>query len=150
MKPRATLSAGDLEVTIARDLAANYRIPRPVVHCPSHVVPRVGAKLDCTTRLDGQALEVTVTVTAAHDRARLQPTSAVVPKKLAEEHLAASLAQPLGPGVRVVCPGPALLVVKPGGTFSCAAHAGTTVRQVVVTVTDLSGGMRYQVLADAG
>lgn len=146
VKPLAMLSASALEASIARDLAANYHIPRPLVHCPSHVPARVGTKLTCTTELDGQSLDVTVTVTASHGRARLAPTSAIVAKGAVEAQLAATLAPKLGQGVQVFCLGPALLVVKPGHSFACTADTAGIQRQLVVTVTGLSGMLSYRVL----
>jgi len=140
------VSTGALEASIARDLAANYHIPRPLVHCPSHVPDRTGTKLTCTTELDGQSLDITVSVTSSHGRARLAPTSAIVGKGAVEDQLADQLAGKLGHGVQVFCVGPALLVVKPGHSFGCAADTSGIQRQLVVTVTNLSGMLRYRVL----
>lgn len=135
-----------MEGSIAKDLASSYDISRPLVRCPSHVPDRVGTVVTCTTELDGQALSVTVNVTAAHGRAHLTPTSAIVAKGKAESQLAASLAPKLGAAVQVFCPGPALLVVQAGHSFRCTVDTGGKQRQLVVTVTNISGGLRYRML----
>lgn len=146
VKPHTTISARSLEDTIAKDLMANYNIPQPLVRCPASVPARIGARLSCSTELDGQTLVVKVDITGAHGLARLQPGSAVLTKGTAEAQLAASLAAKLGKGVEVFCTGPALLVVSPRHNFNCQADSAGVRRQIVVTVTDLSGMLSYRVL----
>lgn len=150
VKPRDTLSASALEGDIGRDLAHTYGIPAPLVHCPSHVPAKKGARARCTTELDGQSVEITVLVTSPHGGAELRPTSAVVAKGKAESQLGASLGRRGLVGAEVFCAGPALLVVKPGHSFTCSADAAGVQRQLVVTVTDLSGMLSYRVLPYKG
>ncbi len=48
--------------------------------------------------------------------------------------------------VAVSCSAPALLVASPGRTFGCRAEVGGVQRQVLVTVTSVTGTLRTRLL----
>lgn len=146
IKARDTLSAASVEAKIAAQLVKSYDVAAPSVHCPVSVPAQVGSKFTCTTTLDGQVLTVAGTVTGARGRLMVHPTSAIVVTSAAQAEIAKSLRTTFGQPVTVSCAAPALLVTSVGHSFGCAADVGNIRRQLVVTVTDLAGALRYRVL----
>jgi hypothetical protein len=146
LQATSSLSAKSLETMVARELATNYHMRPPAVHCPAGIPDKIGSKFACRARIDGQPLTLAGTVTGTHGAVMLHPTSAVVTISVARQKLAASLAKTFGRPVTVVCSAPPLLVAKAGGVFRCTAQVAGIRRQLVVTVTDLEGHLRYRVL----
>jgi hypothetical protein len=147
IKARDTLSAASVEAKIAAQLARNYAVPSPKVDCPLSVPARVGSKFRCTTKLDGQVLALAGTVTGPHGRLVVRPTSTIIVVSAAEAQIAKSLTRTFKAAVTdVSCGARALLVTSPGRTFACAAVIAGTHRQVVVTVTNLTGAVALRVL----
>jgi hypothetical protein len=147
IKARDTLSATSVEAKIAAQLTRNYAVPSPKVECPVSVPARVGSRFSCTTRLDGQVLVLAGTVTGAHGRLVVRPTSTIIVVSAAEAQIAKSLARTFKVAVTdASCGTRALLVTSPGRTFGCAAVIAGTHRQVVVRVTNLAGAVALRVL----
>ena len=146
LQATSSLSARSLETLVARILATSFDIRPPAVRCPEGIPDKIGSKFTCRASIDGQPLELAGTVTGNHGAVRLQPTRAVVAVNVARQRLATSLAKTFGHPVTVACSAPTLLVAKVGGVFRCTAEVAGIERQLVVTVTDLQGHLRYRVL----
>jgi hypothetical protein len=144
--PRSTLSAASVEAKIAAELSSTYHIAPPEVHCPRSVPAAEGTRFTCTAILDGQPLLVVGTVTGPHGRFEVHATSAVVVKPEAEAEISRHLSGRVGKPVPVTCAVPELLVASPGHMFGCTADIAGVERQVAVTVVNLAGELRYQVL----
>jgi hypothetical protein len=77
----------------------------------------------------------------------VRPTSTIIVVSAAEAQIAKSLTRTFKAAVTdVSCGARALLVTSPGRTFACAAVIAGTHRQVVVTVTNLTGAVALRVL----
>jgi Domain of unknown function (DUF4333) len=146
LSTRSTLSAASVEAKISTQLARTYRIARPEVHCPKSVPATPGTRFTCTATLDGQPLRVVGTVTDHRGQFEVHATSAVVVMSAAEAEISRDLSTRVGRPVSVSCPPPELLVARPGHTFRCTADIASVERQVAVTVENLAGDLRYQVL----
>ena len=146
VKARDTISARSMAAEIAAQLSRTYNITRPPVRCPSTVPAQVGSEFTCTATLDGQHLGVNAKVTSTAGRVDVRLTRAVIVTRAAEAEIGRDMAKASGLGVTVSCPVPALLVAPTGHVFTCAARVGTVEREVAVTVTSLSGALRYRVL----
>ncbi|MGH9106106.1 MAG: DUF4333 domain-containing protein [Acidimicrobiales bacterium] len=146
IKARDTISAQGVESSISSQLAKNYHVHRSPVHCPPRVPAKVGTTFTCRATLDGQVLRVHGRVTDGNGQVELKPASAVVVTSSAVTKIAHGLEGKFNEPVSVACPVPALVVAPVGHVFRCVAHVGTVVRQVVVTVADMAGRLRYRVL----
>jgi hypothetical protein len=146
LSPRRSLSTASVEAEIGAQLASTYHIAPPEVHCPKSIPATPGTRSTCTASLDGQPLQVVATVTGAHGHFEVHATSAVIVKSAAETEISQNLSNRVGQPVSVSCPIPALLVADPGHTFRCTAEIAGVERQVAVTVENLGGDLRYQVL----
>jgi hypothetical protein len=136
---------------IGASLAARYGGPAPHVSCPAKVPAKLGQRFNCTTALDGQPLEVTVTVTTTSGDIRPALDAAVVVVADADKTLAAGVGRQLGELATVSCDsGHRLLVEVPGQSFTCTAHVGTTNRALHVKVTDTSGRVTYTLAPPVG
>jgi Domain of unknown function (DUF4333) len=154
LSPRRTLSTASVEAKIGAQLASVYHIIPPEVHCPKSVPATPGTRFTCAATLDGQPLQVVATVTGTHGHFEVHATSAVVVKSAAEAEISQNLSHRVGRPVSVSCPVLELLVADPGHTFRCTAEIAGVPRQVAVTVENLAGDLRYEVLpyksADVG
>lgn len=146
VKARDLLSAASLDAKISAQLAKSYGVPPPHVHCPSAVPAVVGSRFSCTTELDDQPLTVSAEVSGPRGSVAVRPATAVVVVAQAQARIRRDLARTAGMTVAVSCSAPALLVAYAGRTFGCTADVGGTERQVLVTVTSVTGTLRIRLL----
>jgi Domain of unknown function (DUF4333) len=146
LSTHSTLSAGSVEAKISDQLARDYHITAPEVHCPRSVPATPGTRFTCTATLDRQPLRVVGTVTDRRGQFEVHATRAVVVMPAAEREITENLSNRVGGPVSVTCPAPELLVADPGHTFRCTAEIAGVKRQVAVTVENLAGDLRYRVL----
>jgi hypothetical protein len=146
VKARDLLSAASLEAKISAQLAQSYGVPAPHVHCPSAVPAVAGSRFSCTTELDDQPLTVSGEVSGPRGSVAVRPATAVVVVAEARAQIGRDLARTSGMTVAVSCSAPALLVARPGRTFGCTAEVGGVQRQVLVTVSSVTGTLRIRLL----
>ena len=129
---------------IGANLARRFGGPTPQVSCPSGVTAKPGRRFNCTTILDGQPLEVTVTVATASGEFRPALDAVVIVVADAQATLAAGVTRQVSQPATVTCGGGhRLLVEEPGQSFACTASVGGAKRPLDVRVTDASGHVTY-------
>jgi Domain of unknown function (DUF4333) len=146
LSPHSTLSAASIEARISAGLARRYRVPPPKVNCPASARAVAGTYFTCTATLAGQPLRVIGTVTDDKGHVEVRAASAVVVKSEAEAEIGQSLSKKVGRPVSVSCAVPELLVADAGLGFGCTTEVAGVERQVTVTVLNVAGDLRYQVL----
>jgi hypothetical protein len=137
------LDAQSAQRVIAGKLAGQFGT-RPVVTCESGVPLTSGHTFSCTAVIDGQPLPVTGTVTGNQGEFSITLGAAVVNLNAAVHQLEAGIAHDTGTSAKVNCGPHRVLVVTPGHSFDCSATQPGGTRQVVVTVVDRNGDVRYR------
>jgi hypothetical protein len=142
-----TLAAASAGHQISTHLATQYGIPAPAVACPSGVRLVPGRTFTCSTLIDGQTLLVHGTLTDASGHFDVTLGQAVLPTTKAASTLASQITAQYKEPASVDCGPRAVLVVAPGGSFTCTGTVGGQPKSVVVTVENSNGKVNYSVLS---
>ena len=125
-------------------MRSRYPATHVQLDCPSGVKEKIGAAFSCTATLDGERVTLGGKVTSAGGGYSIQPEEAIVVSTQAAATLQQRIAAQLRENVSVSCGLPAIRIVPAGGEFTCdATLPGQSTRQVIVSVLDSSGNMRF-------
>jgi len=144
VKVTKTLDTGQTAGQISRNLASAFSIAPPPVACPKGVTVKVGQAFTCTTRIDGQPLDIRVTLDDAQGGFTPRVQEAVIELDKVERELQGSDA-----AATVHCdPAPSsLLVDRVGDSFTCTRRSTTATVAYRVTVKDLEGTVSFDEVA---
>jgi hypothetical protein len=148
--PRTTISSASAGHQVAAQLTARYHPSALAVTCPAGVPARAGQKFSCSATIDGQAVRMEAVVTSGSGAFTVTPADAIFAAPAVIAQLEAEIAGQTGQRPTISCPGPGVLVVPVGATFSCSASfPGEAPRAVTIRAANSKGDFGYQ-LAPAG
>jgi hypothetical protein len=123
------LDTGSVEEALEQDFVTTPEVMVGRASCPSRVEASVGASFECTLEVEGQELQVTVTVESGGGDVSFEQRQELVVTAELHEQVAAQLAGELGAEVAVHCDDRAALVLEEGAVLSCSVSdpAGSTI-----------------------
>ncbi len=137
-----TLDLDRAERSITENLQTEYvgfDVDR--VTCPDDVEVEAGAEFTCTTRIEGQQLDIVVTQEDDEGNVTFQKAQAAIPAAKAEEFIVTEFRQQ-GTAVTVDCGDNDVIVVDPGSTIECAVTTDDgNMTTAIVTVNDVAGNV---------
>ena len=131
--PHHALEAAGVQSAIASQLSHEYPVAKPAVACPGGVPLDAGRTFHCTATVDGQPLQLDVTLTDSHGHFRVEPSAAIIPVARATAQLEHDIAGRTHSPASLDCGSRPVLVVEVGGTFACSATVAGVRRTVRVT-----------------
>lgn len=139
-----TLDIDESEASIRRSLARSYRLDVTAVRCPEEVEVDEGATFSCHASVQGVRVRVRVRQTDGEGRLAVEPTRAVIVTRALVADVTRVLADRFErDDARVMCGGPPVRAVAPGGVIRCSAVDGAERKRIDVRVRDVAGTLTY-------
>jgi hypothetical protein len=123
------LDTGSVEEALEHDFLTAPGITVGRASCPARVEASTGSSFECLLDVDGQELQVEVTVESAEGDVTFEQRQEVVVTAELHQQVASQLADELGAEVTVHCDDRAALVLEQGALLTCSVSdpAGSTI-----------------------
>ena len=138
------IDTGDAEQKIQESLEQLYpKAPVTPLHCPKPD----GDTLTCDTTLQGTPVKASVTFDDNGDYDTVTLDKAVIDREAAQQTIPGEiLADTDGRAVTLDCGSQPYLIGSVGDTFSCSVTGSQKAVSLTITVTDLAGGLKTQLV----